>query len=70
MNKVDKAYTNAVTFLQLPHHRDEFIDKRVAIALYSNPLSLYIHVNRTYFLAEIKKNRKTLWTVEGYKYEI
>lgn len=67
--KVNKAYKNIVSFLWQPHHRDEFLDKHLAIALYSNPLSLYIFVSNIYFKADIKQNRKPLWEEEGYKHE-
>lgn len=67
--KVNKAYKNIAAFLQQPHFRDEFLDKHLAIALYSNPLSLYIFVSNIYFKADIKQNRKLLWEEEGYKHE-
>lgn len=67
--KVNKAYKNIAAFLQQPHFRDEFLDKHLAIALYSNPLSLYIFVSNIYFKADIKQNRKPLWEEEGYKHE-
>lgn len=68
-SRVNKAYKNIVSFLWQPHHRDEFLDERLAIGFYSNPLSLYIHVNSGYFLVHIQQDRKTLWIEEGYKYE-
>ena len=68
-SRVEKAYKNTIAFLQQPHFRDEFLDKHLAIALYSNPLSLYIFVSNIYFKADIKQNRKLLWEEEGYKHE-
>ena len=68
-SRVEKAYKNTIAFLQQPHFRDEFLDKHLAIALYSNPLSLYIFVSNIYFKADIKQNRKPLWEEEGYRHE-
>ena len=68
-SRVEKTYKNIAAFLQQPHFRDEFLDKHLAIALYSNPLSLYIFVSNMYFKADIKQNRKLLWEEEGYKHE-
>lgn len=67
--RINQAYKHATAFLLQPHFRDEFLDKHLAIALYSNPLSLYIFVNNIYFKADIKQNRKPLWEEEGYKHE-
>jgi hypothetical protein len=68
-SRVEKAYKSITAFLQQPHFRDEFLDKHLAIALYSNPLSLYIFVSNIYFKADIKQNRKLLWEEEGYRCE-
>ena len=68
-SRVEKAYKSIAAFLQQPHFRDEFLDNHLAIALYSNPLSLYIFASNVYFKADIRQNRKPLWEEEGYKYE-
>lgn len=69
MNGIDKAYKNVTSFLLQPHFRDTFLDKRIAIALYSTPLYLYIFAGYDYFKATVTLNRKSLWAEEGYKYE-
>ena len=68
-SRVEKAYKNVTAFLLQPYIRDQFLDERIAIALYNPPMSLYIFVGYDYFKATVSSNRKDLWAEEGYKYE-
>ena len=68
-SRIEKAYKNTTAFLLQPHIRDQFLDERIAMALYNPPMSLYIFVGYGYFKATVSNNRKDLWAEEGYRHE-